>query len=169
MKKEIANKMLATLDDTAVQIETLAKSGKIDPKVASKIVRDIDSFADKFQVAAFGEQSLSNWKQKVSKVLKKDSDEKYMDSFENPIKTIKTDQDEEYMHTSGPSFNHKKMDTFDADRSSSMTDRDEYLVREQSDLADKASKQPSWTKGPAGKSTKQGSAPVKSATKTWAP
>jgi hypothetical protein len=51
------------------------------------------------------------------------------------------------------------MDTFDADISSSVHDRDEYQVRDLNEFASGTKKQPSWEKGPAGKSTAIGSGP----------
>jgi hypothetical protein len=166
--KKIANKVLMSLDDAAGKLDSLAKAGKIDPKVASVLVNEIDTFADKFETAAFGPNNLANRKAKLAKVIQKDKDEAYMDTFENTVKPLQTDSDEEYMHKMGPSFNGKGQDTFDNDLSSSVTNRDEYAVRDLSEWTESTKKQPSWSKGPAGKSTKQGSAP-RTAGKNWAP
>lgn len=169
IQKDFANKVLTTLDTTANTIDSLAKAGKIDPRVASQITKDIDSFSDRFQVAAFGEKSLSAHQSKVAKVIKQDADEAYMKTFENPIKPITTDADEPYMHKAEHGYNSTKdEETFDADRSSSVHDRNEYAVRDLNEFAEGTKKQPSWDKGPAGKSTKQGSAAPRTA-KTWAP
>jgi len=171
IQKQIANKVLANLDETANRIDGLAKAGKIDPRLAAALTRDIDSFADKFQVAAFGPDSLGRHAAKVAKVLQKDSDEKYMDTFDNPNKVIQSDADEKFMHKTEQSFNAKAIDNYDQDRTTTVTDRDEHQVRDLSEWADKTAKQPSWTKGPAGKSTKQGSAPAPrtASGKTWSP
>jgi hypothetical protein len=170
MDKKTANQILSTLDATVGQIEALAKGGKIDPRLASSLIRDLDGFADKFEVAAFGQASL---KARQAKVLQKDSDEKYMDTFKNPQKPIQTDADEPYMHKTGPTFSGKGVETYDSDDTSQVTDRDEYNVRDLNDMAGGTKKQPSWTKGPAGKSTKQGATRQASASakpeKTWAP
>jgi len=171
IQKQVANKVLANLDETANKIDLLAKAGKMDPRVAAALTRDIDTFADRFQVAAFGKDALKRHATKVAKVLQKDSDEKYMDTFDNPNKVIQSDSDEPYMHKTEKSFNADGIDNYDQDRTTTVTDRKEHQVRDLSEWAEPTKKQPSWTKGPAGKSTKQGSeAPrTASAGKTWAP
>jgi hypothetical protein len=158
IQKHVANKVLTTLDTAAGRIASLAEGGKIDTATA---VRDIDTFADRFQIAAFGEESL---RRHQAKVLKRDADETFMDTFDNPNKVIQSDADETFMHKSGPSFNSKAIDTFDQDMSSAVSDRDEYAVRDLSEHADGTKRQPSWSRGPAGKSTRQGSTKPK----TWA-
>lgn len=151
--KHIANKVLTNLDSAAQKLESLVKSGKADPRVAS-IIRDIDSFADRFQVASFGPDNL---RAHQAKVLKRDSEEVYMDTFNNPVKVIHGDDDESFMHSTPASFNSKAIPNFDADRSSTVTDRNEYDVRGLNEWADGTKKQPSWARGSAGKSTRQGS------------
>jgi len=139
--------------------------------MASSLIRAIDGFADRFEVAAFGKDNLQR---RMAKVLKRDPDEKYMETFENVNKPLKTDADEEFMHKVGPSFNAKGIGTYDVDRSSTVSERDEYNVRDLSEWSDPTKKQPSWAKGSAGKSTKQGSTRQAAAAaprgpKTWAP
>ncbi len=179
-QKQIANKVLTTLDNTANTLDGLAKAGKIDPRLASQINHDIDTFADKFEVAIYGKDNLQRRASKVreAKVIQRDSDEEYMKTFENPIKPITTDTDEPYMHKAPHGYNSTKdMDTYDADISSSVTDRDEHQVRDLNEFAGGTKKQPSWEKGPAGKSTAIGSsaqprgaaAPPSAPSKTWAP
>lgn len=158
--KQIANKVLTNLDVAANKLESLVKSGKADPRLAS-VIREIDSFADRFQVAAFGNGNL---RAHQAKVLKQDADEKYMETFENPNKVLKGEADEPYMHKTPASFNAKEIDNFDADRSSMVEERDEYAVRDLSEWSDSTKKQPSWARGPAGKSTRQSS----TVRKTWA-
>lgn len=160
MDKKTANQILSSLDRSADAIDSLAKAGKIDAKVAAEISGHLDLAADKVEIAAFGQTNLAA---RQAKVLQRDSDEKFMDTYDNPNKVIQSDADEKFMHKTEPSFNSKAMDTFDADRSSTVSERDEYQVRDLSEHADPAKKQPSWAKGPAGKSTKQGSTG-----KTWA-
>lgn len=159
MDKKAAGQILTKLEATASDIEALKKAERIDPKIASELVSNIDTFSDKLEIAAFGKAAFEARK---AKVLMKDPDEPYMDTFENPQKVIDGDPDEPYMHESGASFNGKSIPTYDSDDTSQVTDRDEYNVREVSEWADGTKQQPSWTSGPAGKSTKQGS------TKTWA-
>jgi hypothetical protein len=163
-QKKIANKVLTTLDNTCKQLETLAQSGKIDKRLAASIVRDIDTFADKFEVAVYGQENLQKRASQVrqAKVLQMDADEKYMGTFENPIKPITTDADEPYMHKAEHGYNSTKdMETYDADISSSVHDRDEYTVRDLNEFSPGTKKQPSWEGGPAGKSTAIGSAPAR--------
>jgi len=175
IQKQVANRVLSNLEKTANQVDALAKSGNLDPRVASQITHAIDSFSDRFHVAAFGEKSLADYKARVAKVLEQDSDEPYMKTFDNPNKVIQSDSDEPYMHKSEQSFNHKSMPSFDQDRTVTVSERDEYTVRDLSEWSESTKKQPSWERGPAGKSTKQGSAKpsapaaVKTASKTWAP
>lgn len=156
--KNIANRVLTNLDHTAAKIEKLAAAGKIEPRVAAELVRDLDAFADNFQVAAFGAEKFAAHKAKVAKVLQRDSDEKFMDTFSNPNKLIEGDSDEGFMKE------------FNTDNSSDVTDRDEHQVRDLNEYADGTKKQPSWARGPAGKSTRSAAqaAPVKPA-KRWAP
>ena len=179
-QKKIANRVLTTLDNTADKLESLAKSGKIDPRLASGIIRDIETFADKFEISVFGKQNLMKRASQArqAKVLQQDSDEAYMKTFENPIKPITTDADEPYMHKAEHGYQSTKdIDTYDADISSSVTDRPEHAVRDLNEFAQGTKKQPSWEGGPAGKSTAIGSAPRRPQTaatraarsKNWAP
>jgi len=180
-QKKIANKVLATLDNTADQLDSLVKLGKINPKLASGIIRDIETFADKFEVAVYGRANLQKRASQVrqAKVIQQDSDESYMNTFENPIKAITTDADEPYMHKAEHGYQSTKdMETYDADISSSVHDRPEYAVRDLNEFASGTKKQPSWEGGPAGKSTAIGSGPrrpapsapkPRAAAKNWAP
>lgn len=153
MDKKTANSVLSKLDQAASMLENLSKSGKIDPRLASNIVKEIDTFADKFQVAAFGEKSFRNFQ---AKVIQRDKDESYMDTFNNPNKVLESDADEPYMHSTGPSFNGKAQKTFDQDMTSTVSDMDNYNVRDLNEMAGGTKKQPSWSRGSAGKSTRQG-------------
>lgn len=160
MDKQAASQILSRLDQTANEIDLLAKAGKIDPKLASELNGNIDRFSDKLEIAAYGKASFES---RQAKVLERDSDEPYMDTYNNPQKVIEGDADEPYMHESGASFNGKSIKTFDSDPTIQVTERDEYAIRDVSEHSNGTKQQPSWSKGPAGKSTKQGSS------KTWAP
>ena len=162
MNKQLANKILSNLDETANLIDKIAKNGKLDPKVAAELNGNIDSFSDRFQVAAFGKKSLAGWKSKVARVDQMDSDEIYMKTFDNPQKVLQSDADETFMHHTEKSFNCDSIPTYDSDDTSGVTDRKEYAVRDLSEHADPTKQQPSWSGGPAGKSTRQG------AEKRWA-
>lgn len=154
MDKKTANQVLQTLDDTATRLQNLKVAGKIDAKTADGLIREIDTFADKVQVATFGKASFQRF---VSKVIQKDSDEKFMDTFDNPNKVIQSDSDEPYMHKAPPSFNSKGIDTYDQDGSATVSERKEYDVRDLNEYAGGTKKQPTWPGGSSGKSTKQGS------------
>lgn len=115
--KQLASKMLARSDRTAAELEKLKAEGKIDPRLASKLIHDLDTFADGLQKVAFGEEGLAAWQAKVSKVIKRDSDEKFMDTFQNPQKVLESDSDEPYMHKSG------EIETYDSDDTTQVTDK----------------------------------------------
>lgn len=169
INKKIAAQVLDTLDSTGNEMERLAKAGFIDPRVASELIHLIDTSSDRIQTAAFGEKGLESYKAKIAKVIKQDSDEPYMKTFENVNAPEKVEADEPYMHKTEPSFNSKSIPTFDQDNSATVSERSEYDVRDLSDWTDKTTKQPSWPGGSSGKSTKQGSARRPVASKTWAP
>lgn len=149
MNKIQATKVINTLDRVASILDKLVAARKIDPKVGSQLVRTLDETADRTQVAAFGPESLRNHK---AKVLKRDSDEPYMSTFDSPTGVRQADADEGYMHQVGPSFNTKAMGTFDVDPTSLVSERDEYAIRDAHPLSDGTKRQPSWPRGSAGKS-----------------
>jgi hypothetical protein len=161
MDKRIAGEILSRLDSTAKMVEDLRTAGKVDPKEADELLHNIDGFADRFEIAVGGREAFEA---RQAKVIKRDSDEPWMDTFENPQKPIQVEPDEPYMHETGKSFNCDSIPTYDSDDTSQVTDRKEYAVRDLSEHADGTKQQPSWTSGPAGKSTKQGSTKPK----TWA-
>lgn len=180
MDKKLANSTLHTIDSIAKRVDELAKGGAISPKVASQVLLNLDTFADNFHVAAFGEESL---RRHQAKLLSGDSDEKkYMNTFDNPNKVIESDSDEPFMHKTPASFNSKGIDNYDQDRTTTVSDRDEFAVRDLSEHADGTKQQPSWPRGSAGKSTKQGASapparrpapatapPARRPAKSWAP
>ncbi len=151
--KKIAGKVLTKLDKIAGDIESLVKSGKISKNIGSKLVLEIDKFSDNYQVAAFGENSLKNHQ---ARVIKRDSDETFMNTFDNPNKVIKRDSDEGWLSKTPASFNADAIDNFDQDQTSGVTDRTEYKVRDLSEWAEPTKPQPSWTGKSGGKSTRQG-------------
>lgn len=158
--KSIANKVLSNLDSAANRLEQLAKQGKISSRVATSLIRDLDGFADRFEVTAFGKDSF---KRRVSTWMSGDKDEsQYMTTFDNTVKPLKVDADEPYMHTTGPSARWSDgIGTYDVDRSSTVMSRPEYNVVGQSEFSNggKTVAQPSWPG--AGKNHK-------ASTKQWA-
>lgn len=146
--KSIANKVLGNLDQAAMKIEALAKSGKMDARLASTLVNDLDAFADKFEATAFGVDSL---KRRMATLVKGDADEMhYMKSFDNVNAPLHVEADEPYMHEAGPGvrWDHA-IPNFDADRSSVVSNRPEYQVVGQSEWSNggKSVKQPSMHDG----------------------
>lgn len=122
--KELANKVLTNLDTAASRIEKLAKAGKIDTRLASNLVRDIDAFADRFEVSAYGKDSL---KRRQAKVLQHDADEKYMLGFNEPNKVLEGDSDEPWMNKNTAGVRWDSMvDNFDQDRTNAVAGRREY-------------------------------------------
>jgi hypothetical protein len=156
MDKRIANQILTNLDGTADLVEKLVKDKHLHPKLGAELTRNLDAFADRFQIAAFGKESLEAWKAKVARVDQRDPDEPYMETFQNPQKPIEVEADEPYMHKTEKSFNCDSIPTYDSDDTSQVTDRKEYDIRDVSELSDGTKPQPSWTGGRGGKSTKQG-------------
>lgn len=121
-QKTMANQSLATLDKTAQIIQTNAKAWGIPFKIAKEIVNRLDKTADAVETLVYGESSLRNRQaeiavqssdfaadataeglisradfNKAARVIQRDSDEPYMDTFKNPMKPIETDADEPYM------------------------------------------------------------------------
>lgn len=155
MDKRVANEVLGKLDKIAGTIEELASNRKISPRVASDIVHKLDSYADQLHVAAFGEKSL---RQHQAKVLQRDKDESWMDTFDKPFGVHKKDADEPFM------------DSYDVDQSVNVTERDEHVVRDASPLSNGTKKQPSWSRGPAGASKRSyGTSRGFTKPKQWAP
>lgn len=156
MDKRLAGSILSRLEQTANELQSHLASGQLSDESKAdlkKIISGLDQVSDRVEISAFGEESF---KQRQAKVLEKDPDEKYMDTFDNPQKVIESEPDEPYMHDTGPTFQGKGVKTFDSDDTSQVTERDEFNVREVSEWADGTKKQPSWSKGPAGKSTAWG-------------
>lgn len=157
--KSVANKVLSNLDSAANRLEALAKAGKINSRTAASLIRELDSFADRFEAASFGKDSL---KRRVSTWMHGDQDEaSYMKTYDNTVKPIIVAADEPYMHLSGASARWDSIPTFDADRSSTVMARPEYNVMGMSEYSNggKTVKQPSWPG--AGKNHK-------ASTKQWA-
>lgn len=125
-QKATANQSLATLDKTAKLIQENFKEWGIPFKLAKEIVNNLDKTADSVETLVFGEQSLQTRQAeiavtspdfakeataqgliskgefaKAAKVIQRDSDEGYMDTFKNPTKPIETDADEPYMSAYG--------------------------------------------------------------------
>jgi hypothetical protein len=101
LAKEEASKVLGRLDHMAATIQDNHASWGMPFVVARALVNSIDKIADDVEASSMGPESL--FKRQVStiaksgKVVQKDADESYMETFQNPMAPIKTDADESYM------------------------------------------------------------------------
>jgi hypothetical protein len=98
--KEDANAILGRLDKLAHEIQSNFKNWGIPFEEAKGLVQGIDRVADDIEKAAFGEESLKDRQVRVlkdAKVLQKDADEGYMDTYNAPMAPKQTDADEPYM------------------------------------------------------------------------
>lgn len=125
-QKTSANQSLATIDKTAQLIQDNYKAWGIPFKIAKEMVNRLDKTADAVESLVYGERSLQNRQAEVAvqsedfvkealteglisrgefakaaKVIQRDSDESYMETFGNPHKPIETDADEPYMSAYG--------------------------------------------------------------------
>ncbi len=92
--------ILGRLDKVAAHIQDNYKTWGMSFETARAIVNDLDKTADEIEVNAFGPESLQKRQHEVcAKVIQRDADEPYMQTFENPMKPIKTDADEPYMRS----------------------------------------------------------------------
>lgn len=96
--KEEASQILGRLDHMAASIQDNHEKWKIPFVVARALVNSIDKVADEIEVASMGPESLLKRQvhtlAKEGKVVQKDSDESYMDTFNAPMAPIQTDADE---------------------------------------------------------------------------
>ena len=119
-QKKQANTMLTRLDKVAQDIQANAQQWGIPFNNAKAIVNALDKTADDLEKIAFGTDSLARRQAemafedrglakaakaavgpvvyaKAAKVLQRDADEAYMDTFKNPMQPHETDADEPYM------------------------------------------------------------------------
>ena len=98
-----ADRLLAGLDRIASVVQSNHEQWGMDFRAAKNLVNAIDKVADDLETATYGEESLLNrqtqeiGQAKLAKVLQRDSDEKYMSAFDNPMKPHQTEADEKYM------------------------------------------------------------------------
>lgn len=92
--------ILGRLDKIAGHIQANHKAWGMPFETARAIVNDLDRTADEIEVNAFGQESLQRRQREIcAKVIQRDADEPYMQSFENPTKPVQTDADEPYMQS----------------------------------------------------------------------
>jgi len=96
--KEEASQVLGRLDHMASSIQDNHEKWGIPFVVAKALVNSIDKVADEIEAASMGPESLLKRQvhtlAKEGKVVQKDSDESYMDTFNAPMAPIQTDADE---------------------------------------------------------------------------
>ena len=94
----IASQYLGRLDKIAADIQDNYASWGMSFNAAKSVVQGLDKVADEFEANVFGADSLAKRQGLVvAKVVQRDSDESYMDTFNNPMKPVQTDADEPYM------------------------------------------------------------------------
>lgn len=98
-----ADRMLARLDRIAATVQEKYASWGMPFEAAKQIVNAIDKTADAIEATSFGRQSLARRQAeimggKTAKVIQRDADEKYMDTFKNPMMPVQIEADEPYMH-----------------------------------------------------------------------
>ena len=93
-----ADQLLARLDRVAATIQENHEKWGMPFTAAKELVNNIDKIADQIEVATFGEESFAR---RQAEVLQRDTDEKYMDTFKNPMAPVQVESDEPYMRAYG--------------------------------------------------------------------
>jgi hypothetical protein len=98
-----ADRILTRLDRLASTIQKKYADWGMHFEEAKEIVNALDKTADEVEIAAFGPMSFERRQREVmasskrAEVIQQDADEKYMDTFRNPMAPIQTEGDEPYM------------------------------------------------------------------------
>lgn len=125
-QKASANQILANFDHLAQSIQDNYKTWGMPREAAKRLVNHLDRTADATEAFIFGETSLQARQAEIAvasesfakdavdsglisrsqfsraaRVLQRDSDEQYMDTYKNPMAPIETDSDEPYMAAYG--------------------------------------------------------------------
>ena len=102
-QKKQASDLLGRLDRIASEVQANFGSWGMTKDQARSVVNGLDKIADDFEAGVYGDSSLQRRQQVVvlAKVIQKDSDEAYMDTFNSPSKPHQTDGDEPYMSAYG--------------------------------------------------------------------
>lgn len=90
----VANNILTRLDKIASAIQSNYEAWGMPFDTAKDIVNDLDKTADEVEVAAFGKESFTR---RQAEVIQRDTDEKYMDTYKNPMAPVQVEADEPYM------------------------------------------------------------------------
>lgn len=100
VEKKKASEILERTDRIAANIQDNHESWGMSFEAAKALVNEIDKVADDMEKHFFGDGSLNRRQVEVlkqAKVIQKDSDEGYMDTFNSPSAPHQTDADEGYM------------------------------------------------------------------------
>lgn len=97
-----ADKFLESLDRIASVVQENHEKWGLKFEAAKALVNQIDKLADEIESATYGDDSMLRRQArvmgvKVGEVIQRDSDEKYMDAFKNPMSPLQTEADEPYM------------------------------------------------------------------------
>lgn len=103
-QKKKASELLGRLDRIAAEIQANHSAWGMSLEDARPLVNGLDKLADDLEARFYGPESLQRRQVEIlksAKVIQKDSDEPYMDTFNSPSKPHQTDGDEPYMSAYG--------------------------------------------------------------------
>lgn len=95
-----ASALLGRLDRIALEIQKNHEGWGLSREAARPLVNHLDKVADEIEASVFGPESLLRRQTEVlkaAKVIQRDGDEGYMDTFNAPMAPHQTDADEPYM------------------------------------------------------------------------
>lgn len=100
-----ADRILARLDRVAATVQAKYAEWGMPFEAAKEIVNALDKTADDLEVATFGPHSFERRQVellgKTAKVIQRESDESYMETFANPMQPHQIEADEPYMKLYG--------------------------------------------------------------------
>lgn len=99
-QSKAASDLLGRLDRIAAEVQKRYASWGMKMPEAKALVNGLDKLADDLESHFFGGDSLLRRQVELlkhAKVIQKDADEPYMDTFNAPMAPLQTDADEPYM------------------------------------------------------------------------
>lgn len=99
-QSKAASHALGLLDKAAGTIQANHAQWGLDKSAAKALVNHLDKVADQFEMAVFGPESMAVRQVeilKAAKVIQKDQDEGYMQSFQVDQGIVQSESDEPYM------------------------------------------------------------------------
>ena len=94
MEKTVADRLLGRLDRIASEVQEKHESWGMSFEAAKSMVNEIDKIADELELATYGQDSMIT---RQAQVLQRESDEPYMETFQNPMQPRQVEADEPYM------------------------------------------------------------------------